>query len=56
MGAGRAGKVIGGGYDALHGILLLQWLLGLEGDVGAGEEGEGRGEGHAQGDGEGDAI
>ena len=58
MGAGRAGKVIGGGYDALHGILLLQWLLGLglEGDVGAGEEGERRGEGYAQGDGEGDAI
>ena len=50
--------MIGGGYDALHGILLLQWLLGLglEGDVGAGEEGEGCGEGYVQGDGEGDAI
>ena len=57
-GRGRCLWTIGGGYDALHGILLLQWLLGLglEGDIGAGEEGEGRGEGYAQGDGEGDAI
>ena len=50
--------MIGGGYDALHGTLLLRWLLGLglEGDVGAREEGEGRGEGYAQGDGEGGMV
>ena len=52
-GRGRCSWTIGGGYDALHGILLR---LGLEGDVGAGEEGEGRGEGYAQRDGEGGVV
>ena len=30
--------------------------MGLEGDIAAGEEGEGRGEGDAQGDGEGGMV
>ena len=49
---------IGGSYEALHGILLLRWLLGLglEGDIGAREEGKGRGEGYTQGDGEGGMV